>query len=70
MFVDADNVSSKQLAYIRRDLRQSTLQGASNAQLIMGKNTLIDAGLKLIKDEYHFADMLTDQLELKIDLIK
>jgi large subunit ribosomal protein LP0 len=40
MFVDANNVSSKQIANIRRELRKI------NAYMIMGKNTLMKAALK------------------------
>merc|ERR1712178_416825 len=40
MFVDANNVSSKQIANIRRELRKI------NAYMIMGKNTLMKASLK------------------------
>jgi len=40
LFVDADNVSSKQISLLRQKLR------AIDAQMIMGKNTLMKAALK------------------------
>jgi large subunit ribosomal protein LP0 len=40
LFVDADNVSSKQISMLRQKLR------AIDAQMIMGKNTLMKASLK------------------------
>jgi large subunit ribosomal protein LP0 len=45
MFVDANNVSSKQIANIRKKLR------AIGAYMIMGKNTLMKASLKTANTE-------------------
>jgi len=80
LFVDADNVSSKQISMLRQKLR------AIDAQMIMGKNTLMKAALKASmkkpdpedsdyedrKDEWYQNDniqKIMDQLVLNTNII-
>ena len=56
VFVTTDNISSKQISKIRKDLRNV------NAHMIMGKNTLIHACLAEMKnpDSQMYTDDSTD----------
>lgn len=63
MFINADNVSSKQILTIRAKLREI------DAVMIMGKNTLMKAALAEIQNEDPKAEKIIQQLKYNINVI-